>query len=684
MKKKDRRPEAYRRLTHPLVRDGHGSLVRASWDEALDRAAEGFARARAEHGPDAFGMFSCSRATNEMNYVAQKFTRVVMGTNNVDSCNRTCHAPSVAGLSAAFGSGGGTSSYEEVEHTDLIVMWGSNARFAHPIFFQHVLKGIHNGARLYAVDPRRTSTAEWAEHWLGLDVGTDIPLAHAIGREIIHAGLANHAFIRRATSGFEAYAEEVEPWTLSAAEQVTGVPAAAIRGLAHAYATAERAQLCWTLGITEHHNGTDNVRALINLALLTGHVGRYGSGLQPLRGQNNVQGGGDMGAIPNRLPGFQDLLDPGVREKFESAWSTVIRPRYGRNLTEMFEAMESRELRAVYCIGENPAQSEADSGQAMRRLSALDHLVVQDIFLTKTAELADVVLPATAAWCETDGTTTNSERRVQRVRKAVEPPGEAREDIDIICALAARLGHDWTFADAEQVWDELRSVSPEHYGMTYDRLAEHQGIQWPCPSLDRIEPSYLHGRLWEADPARRGPRAPFGIVRHDPPVDPTDEEYPIRLTTGRRLDSYNTGVQSGSLASPLRRGEMVELCPEDAARLGVVTGEEVRIASRRGAVVAPVWVDPGLRPGLAFMTMHFPDEVDTNSLTIEANCPIAGTAEFKASAIRVEKLTGGTAAGEQPTGDKLTGEQPTGDRIQSATATTAASTQPTAAAGRGE
>lgn len=636
--RKGRQPKTYERLTHPLVRAEDGVLRRASWDEALARAAAGFRQTREAHGPDAFAMLSCARATNEMNYVAQKFTRVVMGTNNVDSCNRTCHAPSVAGLSAAFGSGGGTSSYAEVEETDLIVMWGSNARFAHPIFFQHVLKGIRNGARMHAVDPRRTSTAEWAESWLGLNVGTDIPLAHAVGREIIHAGLVNRAFVDRATTGYEEYAALVEPWTLTAAEKVTGVPAAAIRDLAHAYATAERAQLCWTLGITEHHNGTDNVRALINLSLLTGHVGRYGSGVQPLRGQNNVQGGGDMGAIPNKLPGFQDILDPPARQKFERSWDTVIQPRYGKTLTEMFEAMETGELRAVYCIGENPAQSEADSEQAVRRLTALDHLVVQDIFLTRTAELADVVLPATAAWAETDGTTTNSERRVQRVRAALTPPGEAREDIDIICAMAERLGHDWKFEDSEAVWNELRSLSPDHFGMTYERLAEHQGLQWPCPDTEKLPSSFLHARLWETDPARRGPAAPFGLVQHDPPVDLTDESYPLRLTTGRRLDSYNTGVQSGSYASPLRRGEYIELCPEDAEHYGVAVGEEVRVSSRRGSVTAPVWVDPGLRPGLAFMTMHFPDEVDTNQLTIEANCPIAGTAEFKASAVRIEKL----------------------------------------------
>jgi formate dehydrogenase major subunit len=630
--------EPYTRITHPLVRGADGMLHRATWEEALDRAARGFAAARNHYGPDAFGMFSCARSTNEMNYVAQKFTRVVMGTNNVDSCNRTCHAPSVAGLSAVFGSGGGTSSYQEVEETDLIVMWGSNARFAHPIFFQHVLKGIRNGARMFAIDPRRTSTAEWADRWLGLNVGTDIPLAHAVAREIIHAGLANSAFVERATSGYQEFAAEVEPWTLPVAEQVTGVPAEAIRELAHAYATAERAQLCWTLGITEHHNATDNVRALINLSLLTGHVGRHGSGLQPLRGQNNVQGGGDMGAIPDRLPGFQDVLDPAVRAKFETAWDTVIQPRKGLNLTTMLDAIERGTLKSVYCIGENPAQSEADCEHTIERLEMLDHLVVQDIFLTRTAELADVVLPAAAAWCESDGTATNSERRVQRVRKAVSPPGEARDDIAILCDLAARLGHDWKYTDAEEVWNELRAVSPDHYGMTYDRLAEHHGLQWPCPSTEEVGPTYLHGRLWQPERRLRGRLAPFGIVKHDPPVDALDETYPLRLTTGRRLDSYNTGVQSGGFASPLRRGENIELSPEDAAAYGVSQGETVRISSRRGEVTAPVWIDPGLRPGLAFMTMHFPDEVDTNQLTIEATDPIAGTAEYKATAVRIDRL----------------------------------------------
>ncbi|MFW5417657.1 molybdopterin-dependent oxidoreductase [Nocardiopsis sp. CNT-189] len=633
----DRRTTAYERLTAPLVREG-GELRPATWEEALDRAAAGFRGAVDRHGPDSFAMLSCARSTNEMNFVAQKFTRVVIGTNNVDSCNRTCHAPSVAGLSAAFGSGGGTSSYREVEETDLIVVWGGNPRAAHPIFFQHVLKGVHRGARLFVVDPRRTATAEWADRWLGLNVGTDIPLAHAVGREIIRAGLVNEAFVRRATTGFEEYRRLVEPWTPTAAERVTGVPAEAVRELAHAYALAERAQLSWTLGITEHHNATDNVRALINLALLTGHVGRYGSGLQPLRGQNNVQGGGDMGAIPDRLAGFQDILDADLRRTFEDAWGVPIRPYRGRNLTQMFEGMEEGAVKALYVIGENPVQSEPETETTLRRLRELDHMVVQDIFLTRTAEQADVVLPASAAWCESDGTFTNSERRVQLVRKAVDPPAGARDDIEIMCELAARLGHPWQRPSSEEVWDELRSLSPIHRGMTYKRLEENQGIQWPCFSEDSLEPSYLHGRLWAEDPADRGEPAPFGLVGHSPPVDLLDEDFPFRLTTGRRLDDYNTGVQTRGFSSPLRRGELLDISPEDAAALDVADGETVRVSSRRGSVLVPASVSPELRPGLVFMTFHFPDQVDTQLLTIDATDPLAGTAEYKAAAVRVEKV----------------------------------------------
>ena len=544
----------------------------------------------------------------------------------------------MVGLATVFGAGGGTSSYAEVETTEVIVLWGSNAREAHPIYFHHVLQGVRNGAKLFVVDPRRTASAEFADMWLGLNVGTDIALSNTIAREIIHAGLANQEFIEGSTTNFETYAKSVEPWTLEVGSKVTGVPADAIRELAHAYARAGSAQLCWTLGITEHHNGVDNVLGLINLSLLCGHVGRTGAGLSPLRGQNNVQGGGDMGALPNKLPGFQDVEDDLAREKFNKKWGCAIPPKNGWNLTQMFEAMERKELRAVFVIGENPAQSEADGAHATHLLENLDFLVVQDIFMTKTAELADVVLPGSASWCESDGTVTNSERRVQRVRKAINSPGNAHDDIQIILDLAREMGHDWQYSSSEEIWDELRSLSPMHAGMSYKRLAELGGIQWPCYSEDKLEPSFLHGRLWDKDPAKRGRLAPFSVVIDEPPVEATSPEFPLRLTTGRRLDSYNTGVQTRGFDSPLRFGETIDVSPEDAAKLSVRDAEIVRVSSLRGSLEVPVRIDKSLRPGLVFMTMHFPDQVNTNLITIDATDPKSGTAEFKAAAVKIERI----------------------------------------------
>ncbi len=535
-----------------------------------------------------------------------------------------------------FGAGGGTSSYQEIEETDLIVMWGSNAREAHPIFFHHVLKGVRNGARMFAVDPRRTSTAAWADVWLGIDVGSDIALANAVGREVIAQGLHDTEFIGEATEGFDDYAAAVDEYTLERAAEITGVPASAIQELAHAYATADTAQLCWTLGITEHHNATDNVLALINLSLLTGHIGRYGSGLVPVRGQNNVQGGGDMGALPNKLPGFQDVENADLRGKFEAVWHSEIPAKAGRHISLMHEAMDDGILRCLYVLGENPLQSEADSTEMRERLEGLEFMIAQDIFLTATAELADVVFPA-AGWGETDGTFTSSERRVQRVRRAVEPPGEARDDIEILSGLARALGHDWATPTAEEAWDEMRALSPLHGGMSYRRLDDLGGIQWPCPDEESEGSLFLHGRLWERPMTTK--RAPFHVVEHAPPMDELTDEFPTRLTTGRRLDSYNTGVQSGRYSSPRRISGVLDLSPEEGAQLGLSEGDRVRVTSRRGSIEAPVRFDRSLRPGLAFMSVHFPDETDVNVLTLDAWDPKSGTAEFKATAIRIEALS---------------------------------------------
>ena len=455
-----------------------------------------------------------------------------------------------------------------MDDTDLIVMWGSNAREAHPIFFHHVLKAINNGARMFAVDPRRTSSARWADVWLGIDVGSDIALSNTLAWEIIRSDLYHEDFVAHATSGFDEYAESVEHWTLQRGEEVTGVPAGAIRQLAHEYATAETAQMCWTLGITEHHNATDNVLALINLALLCGHVGRYGSGLVPVRGQNNVQGGGDMGALPNRLPGFQLVSDPELRGKFEKVWGTTIPHLPGKHISLMHEAMDEGELRALYVIGENPLQSEADAQQMERRLTGLDFMVVQDLFLTATAEIADVVLPA-AGWGEVEGTFTSSERRVQRVRKAIDPPGDASDDIELMSMVARAMGHDWPTPTPEEAWDEVRSLSPMHGGMTYERLGRggrpavalsHRGPPRdavpPRPAMgggDGSEGSAIRGRVGSASghaqrglPASTHHRPPARLLQHrrpkwSLPLPPSHPWSARPLPRGRRRAECQRG-----------------------------------------------------------------------------------------------------------------------------------------------
>jgi formate dehydrogenase major subunit len=534
-----------------------------------------------------------------------------------------------------FGAGGGTSSYEEIETTEVILLWGSNARAAHPIFFHHLLRGVHNGARLYVIDPRRSESAHWADVWMGIDVGSDIALANAMGKVIIDRGLVHEGFIANATRDFDKYAESVAGYSLDRASEITGIPGEVIEEAAVSYASASTAQIVWTLGITEHHNATDNVLALTNLALLTGHVGRYGSGLVPLRGQNNVQGGGDMGAIPNRLPGFQDVEDPVLRGRVEAIWGRPIPPKKGWHLTQMFEACHAGMMRGLYVIGENPADSEADATHAREALARLEFMVVEDIFMTSTAEMADVVLPAAADWAESEGTVTSSERRVQRVRKALDPPGEAKTDLEIISLLAEAMGAGWGIPSAEEVWDEVRTVSPLHAGMSYRRLEELGGIQWPCYDENHPGEKFIHHRLWKV-PVEGEPAA-FFPVEWVAPVDSLTKDFPLRMTTGRHLDGFNTGVQSGGFDSPIRLGGTIDLSPEDSGRLGIASGETVRVISRRGQVEVPARIDPGLREGLVFMAVHYTDVADVNRLTIEAWDPKSGTAEFKATAVRVEK-----------------------------------------------
>ena len=568
---------------------------------------------------------------------------------------------------AAFGAGGATTSYEEFENTDLIICWGSNTQECHPIIYNHMRRGVKNGAKMVVVDPRGIDQTRKADKWLPVNVGTDICLANAMGHVIIEEGLENTEFVERATEHFEDYKEKVSGYTPEYAESITGVPAEDIREVARMYAEAGKATLNWTLGITEHHNGAEAVFALINLGLLTGHVGKYGSGLNPLRGQNNVQGGGDMGAIPNRMVGGWNWDDPEAAELFEEVWGSPLPTSIGKNQAEMMQDVEAGELRCMYVIGENPVQSDANEHHHEELFAKLDFLVVQDIFLTKTARMADVVLPAAASWAETEGTVVNSERRVQRVHRLIDPPGEARADEWIITDIANRMGANWDYESAEDIWDEVRRLAPNFSGISYERLEQYNGIQWPCRdgSIEEISDNtpaeqlvgesesageeggtvvkekpqvgtkFLHSELW-ADEVER--RAPFTPVDHAGPVETPDDEYPFQLTTGRRLAFHNTGTMTQSYKKVKDNEELLEICEEDAQRFGIEDGDMVRVSSRRGTVPqVKARVTDRVRSGLLFMGYSFPDDVPTNVLTINALDPRSGTAELKACAVSIEK-----------------------------------------------
>lgn len=533
-----------------------------------------------------------------------------------------------------FGTGAATGSYDELEDTDVILVWGSNTQECHPIIFNHMRRGIKNGTKMVVIDPRQIDQTKLAYKWLPVRVGTDIVLANAMGHVIIEENLVHNGFIEKATEQFEQYKEEIKKYTPEFAEQVTGIPAEDIREIARLYANADKATICWTLGITEHHNGTENVFALINLALLTGHIGKYGSGLNPLRGQNNVQGGGDMGALPNRLVGGWNYDDPEGRKLHEQVWGTPVPEKMGKHQTLMLEAMENKEIKAVYVIGENPVQSDANGNQVEKIFKDVEFLVVQDILMTRTAMLADVVLPATG-WAENDGTLVNSERRIQRVRPALKGPGVSRHDQDIIQDIANKMGAKWTYQSAEEVWEEIRKLAPNFAGITYERIDKEGGLQWPCPDENHPGTPFLHSRLW-SDEVRM--KAKFVPTHYQPPAEEPDEEFPLMLTTGRRLQFYNTGVQTRDYKKMKNAEEALEIHAEDAAKYGLQDGDPVRVSSRRGSLITKVNISKKQPKGLVFMSFHFPDQASTNVLTNSATDPLAGTAEFKACAVKIEQV----------------------------------------------
>jgi len=627
------------RLTRPLIRkegapkqafNGNAKEMfrEAEWDEALDLVAKKLGSIREQHGPDAIGVISSAKCTNEENYVVQKFARAVIGTNNVDHCARLCHASTVTAALASFGSGAMSNSFSDIEHADMLFVIGSNTTACHPIAGRRIKRAARtNGAKLLVADPRITELGEMADVCLNHFPGTDVALLNGMMRQIVESGLHDKKFIETRTEDFEPFLESLKPYSLQYVEEITGVPAEKIKQAALLFGKAKRAIIFYGMGITQHTTGTDNVKAVANLLMLTGNMGRRGTGFSPLRGQNNVQGSCDMGALPNVFPGYLAVSNAQVRETFENAWGVKLSDKPGLTLTEMFGAIQSGRLKAMYIMGENPTMSEPDVNHAKTALSKLDFLVVQDLFLTGTAEYADVILPATS-FAEKDGTFTNTERRVQTVRKAIEPPGQAKVDWVITCEIAQRLGYPMHYESSAKIMEEIAQLTPIYGGIRHQRL-NNGGLQWPCPNVKHKGTEILHKKQFT-----RG-RGKFHVLHDKPPAELPSRAYPLVLTTGRILEHWHTGSMShrSKVLEALQPESSVELSPADAAQLGIREGDIVSLSSRRGKVQTKAKTTPRVNPGQAFMAFHWLD-APANLLTNPVFDPVAKIPEYKVASVK--------------------------------------------------
>ena len=615
------------RLTTPLVRR-NGKLAEATWDEALDLVASKLAN----YKNDEVAVISSAKCTNEDNYVIQKLARVALGTNNVDHCARLCHAPTVTGLVQSFGSGAMTNSMNEIGDAACILAIGTNTTAAHPVigFFikQAVLKGE---AKLIVANPRQIDLCRYADIWLRHKPGTDVALLMGMMRVIVDEGLLDSSFIKERCENFDAFKESLNDFDLDFVEGITGVPKEKVVEATRLYATNKPATLLYAMGITQHSHGTDNVLATANLAMLTGNIGKPSTGVNPLRGQSNVQGACDLGALPNVYPGYQAVSDPAIREKFELAWVCPLSAEPGLTLTEIFEAGYRRQIKAIYLVGENPVLSEPCARHAQEALMELDFLVVQDLFMSETARLAHVVLPA-ASFAEKEGTFTNTERRVQRVRKAIAPLGDSKPDWWIASQIGQRMGNKgFDFTHPSQIMDEIASLTPSYGGISYSRL-EDGGLQWPCPTEDHPGTPYLHSQLFARGKGR------FMPLKYKPPMELPDDEYPLILTTERSLFHFHTGTITRKVRglNIFRPEELVEMNPADASALGIADGEMIKVTSRRGEVVAKAKVTEVSPVGVVAMSFHFA-ESPTNVLTNPALDPVSKIPELKVCAVKVEK-----------------------------------------------
>ncbi len=610
----------------------------ASWDEALDYAADRLVGIYRGHGAEAMAVYCCAKATNEDNYLLQKIFRALFRSNNVDHCTRLCHAGSVVALQMAIGSSAMSNTASEVIHNDVFIVTGSNTAETHPIIALQMKAAVEkHGAKLIVVDPRRIEMVNYAALWLAQRPGTDVPVFSAMAHVILKEKLYNEAFVRERTEGFDEFAASMEKFTPEYAEAISGVPRHLIVQAARMYATARNAAIYWALGIPEHSHGTDNAMSLIHLALLTGHIGRKGTGLNPLRGQNNVQGASDSGAMPWHYPGYQRVDSEEAARKFEQAWNIEpggLNRKLGLTTTEIMSAVGPGGVRALYIMGENPMMSEPNLNHTRHQMEQLEFLVAQDLFLNESGSYADVFLPATS-WAEKEGTFTNTDRRVQRVRRALPPRGQTRPDSEILCDLALRiekrLGRPtarWNYEEPSEVLDEMGRLVPEYAGVKYYRL-EKEGLQTPVWDENHPGTPYLFA---ETFPSGRGK---FHPLEYRPTVEMPDDEYPFILTTGRVLEHWHGGTLTRhSELDELYPEAVVEIHPGDASRLKIEDGQAVRASSRRGSIVLRARVTTKTNLGVVFISMHFA-EAAANLLTIDALDPQAKIPEYKACAVRI-------------------------------------------------
>ncbi len=641
------------RLTRPLIRregapkglnvDPANPLTHfreASWQEALDAAAAGLARLRDAHGGRAVAGFGSAKCSNEEAYLFQKLIRTGFGHNNVDHCTRLCHASSVAALMEGIGSGAVTATFNECLKSDVILVVGANPTENHPVAATYFKQAAKAGAKLIVMDPRATGLKRHATHMLQFRPGTDVALFNAIINVIVTEALYDAQYIQAHTEDFARIAAHVRDFTPESMAPVCGIPAATIRDVARLYARASRAMIFWGMGISQHVHGTDNARCLIALALMCGQVGRPGTGLHPLRGQNNVQGASDAGLIPMVFPDYQKVADPAARAHFEALWGVSLDPQPGLTVVEIINAAYEGRIKGMYIMGENPAMSDPDAAHARDALARLEHLVVQDIFLTETAMFADVVLPATA-WPEKTGTVTNTNRQVQMGRKAIAAPGEAREDWWITQEIAKRLGLGWNYAGPADIFAEMKRGMPSLDNITWERLQRESAVTYPSLSPEDPGQAVVFGDRF---PTSTG-RAKFVPASIVPPDELPDADYPMILTTGRQLEHWHTGAMTrrASVLDALEPSPTASLNPATLARLGIAPGEALRVSTRRGSIVLAARADAGVQPDVVFIPFAYV-EAAANLLTNPQLDPIGKIPEFKFCAARVEPVRGAAAA----------------------------------------